>query len=148
MLDWLFKTKEREREIVTTSVDYYDSPTDLNLFWDDVIEVLSLAADSSEQSVKKLKDKYKLQNKYGHDLYVTLAAPKHEGYRATRSHYPGDSWDFTVEQIQEIHHEELEKRKKKVEWERKNQEEEKLRQDRNTTESLQRELRGLNTKRK
>jgi len=146
VLGWLFESKERE--MITTSIDFYDSPTDVNLYWDDVIEVLSFTEDGSENSVKKLKEKYNLQYIYENELYVTLETPKHAGYRQTRDHYPGDDWDFTVKNVQRIYHEELEYRKQKAERKTEKQQKEKLQQERNTTEKLQEDLKKIIIKRR
>ncbi|MGE8205860.1 hypothetical protein ACQKP0_14990 [Heyndrickxia sp. NPDC080065] len=146
MLNWLFSSKERE--IITISVDYYDSPADLNLYWDDVLEVLALAEDGSKESVTKLKEKYKLEILYGDHLYVTLTAPKSENYSSSRDHYPGDSYDFSVKMIQDIYEQEVKNRARKKELEDKKEKEKMVEQERNSIENLQKQLTKLNIKKR
>ncbi|MEN2468198.1 hypothetical protein [Ornithinibacillus sp. JPR2-1] len=146
MFSWL-KSKGQSIETITTSINYYDSPTDVTLYWDDVLDVLSLAEDGSEGSVRKLKQKYNLEDKYGNELYVTLNTPKPEGYTVTRDHYPGESWDFSLKDLQKVYEGELEYRAKQIEWKKEKQEKENLYQQRNSTENLQKRLKDYQIKR-
>ncbi|WP_339147830.1 MULTISPECIES: hypothetical protein [unclassified Sutcliffiella] len=146
MFGW-FKPGVRTREIVTTSINYYDSPTDLNLYWDEVLEVLTLCEEGSKENINILKEKYDFQFKSS-DLYVTLVTPKLPGYTPSRSHYPGESWDFSIEKLERIYEEELEGRKKQMEWKMKKAEEEKLHELLNTNENLQKILKEQRDKNK
>lgn len=147
MFRWLQpKLKTSEKTTIKTSINFYDTPTDVNLYWEDVLEVLNLAENGSVESINQLKSKYKLVNKYGNDLYVNLHTPKIETYSSDV--YPGESWDFSLKDLQRIYQEEIEYRDKRKEWDRQKKIEQEEYRQRNTVQSLQEEIKSLDLKRK
>ena len=79
MIGWFkSKTQTKNKQIIITSINYYDSPTEVNLHWEDVLHVLIFMDNGNEESIKKLQQKHKLENKYGKNLYVTFSTPQSE----------------------------------------------------------------------
>jgi hypothetical protein len=148
MFNWLLGSS-KQREIIRTSVDYYGSPSYVNLYWDDVLEVLSLVEDGSEKSLRKLKEIYKFEKDRFDKLNVTLTvAPNHNDNANNSDYYPGNSWSFGVDDVHRIYENELKHRERKVELEKEKKEKEKLHQHRNSIESLQKDLKKLDYKKR
>ncbi|HEI9568423.1 TPA: hypothetical protein VCA30_002560 [Bacillus cereus] len=149
MFGW-FKSKaqSKNKQIIQTTVNYYDSPTEINLYWDDVLQILNLVNNGNEESVKRLKQEYKLENKYGENLYVTLSIPQSEGNNTSLdSDYSGDtSWDFELKEVQQIYEGELAYREKQKEWEKEERERKEQYEQRNTIEKLQKDIKALSIK--
>lgn len=138
LFGWLNSRNRTERQVITTEVMYYDSYTDVDLYWGDILEVLSLVEKGNEESVKKLKRKYQLENKYGEELYVTLNTVQLE--KLNRDVYPGDTWDFTLTDVQKMYEKELINREEQKEREKKKKEEQEQYNQRNAVPYIQKKI--------
>ncbi|WP_410491275.1 hypothetical protein QMA40_20980 [Bacillus thuringiensis] len=150
MFGW-FKSKaqSKNKQIIQTTINYYDSPTEINLYWDDVLQILALVDNGNEESIKRLKQEYQLENRYGENLYVTLDTPQSEENNISPgSSYPGDTWDFELQEVQKIYEEELAYREKQKEWEKEQRTRKEQHEQRNTIEKLQKDIEALSIKRR
>ncbi|HDX9587777.1 TPA: hypothetical protein ROX98_000694 [Bacillus pseudomycoides] len=111
------------------------------------MQILALVDNGNEESIKRLKQEYKLENKYGENLYVTLSIPQSEGNNTSLdSSYSVDTWDFELKEVQKIYEEELAYREKQKEWEQEERERKEQYEQRNTIEKLQKDIKALSIK--